>query len=77
MKVSIQTTRSGYGLYVTSYNRTEPAGPRVLRGKPHPDVEWEYSKHEDALNGAARLQAYIDKHINDKIAKSELRKQEA
>ncbi len=47
-------------LYVTNYNRTEVAGPRIFRAPPHPDIAFEHDTREAAEADARKLQEYLN-----------------
>jgi hypothetical protein len=49
-----------YELLVTSHGRTNPAGPRLFRGAPWPDVQFQHATKEAAQKDADTLQAYLD-----------------
>lgn len=48
-----------FRLYVTSYGRTAPAGPRLFRAPPHPRVRWVHDTQEAAEADAATLRTYL------------------
>lgn len=49
-----------YILEATSYGRTTPAGTRLFRAPPHPDINFRHTEREAADKDAATLRAYID-----------------
>jgi len=49
-----------YVLMATSYGRSSPAGPRILRAAPHPDVQWRHIDEASAEADAKKLRAYFD-----------------
>lgn len=61
ISVSQDLDSGDWKLYATSYNMTAPAGPRLFRAPPHPDIRWAHTSEESATADAAKLQAYIDK----------------
>lgn len=36
-----------------------PAGPRLFRAEPHPDIRFEHATREEAETDAAKLRAYL------------------
>ena len=49
-----------YVLMATSYGRTQPAGPRLFRAAPHPDIAFAHPTEEAAEADAQKLRAYLD-----------------
>lgn len=49
-----------YDLMATSYGMTMPAGPRLFRSAPTPDIEFHHYTEESANRDASALQDYID-----------------
>lgn len=47
-------------LYATSYGRTTPAGPRLFRAPPHPDIRFSHETAEAADKDAATLRQYLE-----------------
>ncbi len=47
-------------LEASSYGRTSPAGPRLFRASPHPDIRWEHETHEGAAEAAQLLTRYLE-----------------
>lgn len=47
-------------LYCTSYGRSQPAGPRLFRAPPHPDIRFQHETHEAAAKDAATLRQYLE-----------------
>lgn len=75
-KVSVQPDGATFRLFVTSYGSTAPAGPRLLRGLPHPKIE--FSGHATlaaAEADAAKLTVYIDETWTTKTSKAKARKE--
>lgn len=60
-------------IMVTSYGRTEVAGPRILRAPPHPDIEWSHADKEKAEADAQRLRDYLASLPSRKPSKAKLR----
>lgn len=60
MTISIQLEDDGFCLYVTSYGRTNPAGPRLFRAPPHPDIRFTHDTLAEAERAQEVLQAYLD-----------------
>jgi hypothetical protein len=44
----------------TSYGRTQPAGPRLFRAQPWPDIQFQHDTQEAAERDAAKLRAYLE-----------------
>lgn len=57
-------------LYATSYMKTEPAGERLFRSRPYPDVQFCHADEATANEHAARLQAYLDDCHSGKLRKT-------
>lgn len=49
-----------FELYATSYGRTTPAGPRLFRDPPHPDIRFSHETNEAADKDAATLRQYLE-----------------
>lgn len=47
-------------LMATSYGQTMPAGPRLFRAPPHPDIKFTHADHAVATNHMMKLQQYIN-----------------
>lgn len=47
-------------LMATSYSRTTPAGPRLFRAPPWPDIAFEHDNEASASHDAGLLQRYLD-----------------
>lgn len=61
-------------LHATSYGQTMPAGPRLFRAPPWPDIAFEHSTAEAASHDAALLQRYLDDaHARRGPSKAKLR----
>ncbi len=43
-----------------SYGRASPAGPRLFRAPPHPEIRWSHDTPEAAEADAQKLRAYLD-----------------
>lgn len=55
--------------------RPMPAGPRLFRQQPHPQISFSHSSHEAALRDAVTLESYLREHYLKRQSKTELRKQ--
>jgi hypothetical protein len=65
-------------LLVTSHGRTAPAGPRLFRGTPWPDIQFQHSTGAAADKDARVLQTYMDAcAARKKPSKAQVRKQGA
>ncbi len=74
-KVSVQPDGATFRLVVTSYGSTAPAGPRLMRGLPHPKIEFSgHPTQEAAQTDASKLQVYIDETWTTKISRAKERK---
>lgn len=60
-------------IMVTSYGRTEVAGPRILRAPPHPDIEWSHPEQGQAESHAQLLRNYLDQLPTRTVSKKKLR----
>lgn len=57
-------------IYCTSHGRTAIAGPRILRGPPHPVVAFAHETEAGAEADAAKLRAYFEAMPKAKKGKS-------
>ena len=62
-----------YRLYVTSYGSTMPAGPRLFRAPPHPDIRFSHISEAHAEHDATLLRAYIDTAYGKTVSKKKVR----
>lgn len=70
-----QSAADLFYLVATSYERTMPAGPRLFRGAPHPDIKFTHTMASEAQKHASMLQEYINDRWGDKMpSKAKLRK---
>ncbi len=61
-------------LMATSYGQTTPAGPRLFRAPPHPDIRFSnFDTLEEAQKDAGKLQAYIAAAWSDQPRKKKTR----
>lgn len=64
-----------YELQVTSCGRTAPAGPRLFRSPPFPDIRFTHDTEQAAQKDASKLQAYLDAYAaKKKPSKAAVRK---
>lgn len=64
-----------YELQVTAYGSTDPAGPRLFRSPPHPDIQFTHVTAEAAQKDADTLQRYLDAYAaKKKPSKAAVRK---
>jgi hypothetical protein len=47
-------------LLSTAYNMTAPAGPRLFRAPPWPEIRFRHDSREQAEKDAAALQQYVE-----------------
>jgi hypothetical protein len=52
-----------------------PAGPRLYRARPHPEIDFSHDTMEAANSAAEALTTYIDRLTTKKLSKKELREQ--
>ena len=65
-------------IMATSYGQTMPAGPRLFRAPPHPDILFQHDTEAAALHDAAELRKYIaDSWPKKEMSKAKIRKQGA
>lgn len=57
--VAFDLDSGSYDLMATSHRRTAPAGERLFRGYPHPEVRFSHDSEEAALRDAATLRSYL------------------
>ena len=62
MKITVEFSLDTglYHLMCESHGRVATAGPRILRGPPHPQIAWKHETEEAAEKDAAKLRAYFD-----------------
>lgn len=77
ISVAYDADNDEHVLMATSYSQTTPAGARLFRGAPTPDIKFKHADHIKAAEDAATLQAYInEKWQTKKQSKATLRKHE-
>ncbi len=54
-----------------------PAGPRLFRAPPHPDIQFEHATEAGAIDDAARLRTYLAQLSTKRQTKKELRERVA
>jgi hypothetical protein len=64
-------------LYATSYGQTTPAGPRLFRAPPHPDIQFSHETQAQAEAAATKLRAYIEATWGKQPSKAKARKEGA
>lgn len=47
-------------IQATSYGRVQPAGPRLFRAAPHPDIAFSHADKAAAEKDAATLRRYLE-----------------
>lgn len=57
--VQLDPTSGRYLLMATSHSRTATAGPRILRGAPHPDIAYDHGTQQAAESDAVKLRNYF------------------
>lgn len=76
MKVTVEGSPNGYYLvFEDDRMRRMPAGPRLFRAEPHPQISFSHSSHEAALRDAVTLTKYLEENYLKRQSKTELRKQ--
>ncbi len=58
--ISVESANDRYSLVATSYGQTMPAGPRLFRAPPWPDIAFEHDNEAAASHDAGLLQRYLD-----------------
>lgn len=61
ISLSFDSDSGEWVLMATSYHQTAPAGPRLFRAEPHPDVKWSHEDRGAAEKDAATLKAYLER----------------
>lgn len=64
-------------LVVTSFGKTEPAGPRLFRGGDLPVIKFLHSDEMDAIHDAGVLQKYCDAAWSGRKLKKTMGREEA
>jgi hypothetical protein len=59
-RISVQITEDGYELVASSYSVNEPAGPRLFRAPPWPEVRFSHDTRAEAERDRDMLQRYLD-----------------
>jgi len=76
--VELDIDTEEYTLTVTSYGFTSPAGQRLFKAPPYPDIQFKHSTRDAAQTDAVKLQKYIDeKWPKREMSKSKARKEGA
>lgn len=57
--VAFDADEDYFVLMATSYGRTSPAGERLFRAQPWPDISFRHFTQESAETAAATLRAYL------------------
>ncbi len=73
MTITVEKQGERFVLMATSHGYTSVAGPRLLKGTPHPDIRWSHEDEGSAERDAAALQAYLDDKAPAKKRKSTAR----
>ena len=60
MKITVDQHGETFRLMATNYGYTAPAGERLFRSPPHPDIAWVHESESSALKDAEKLQKYVD-----------------
>lgn len=58
--ITVQHDGTHWTLVATSYSQTMPAGERLFKGEPWPDIKFSHSTQARAEADAALLQSYLD-----------------
>lgn len=80
MKIGIEFNMDSalYELVVQSHNfASMPAGPRLLKAEPHPEVQWRHASLKEAERDAEKLQRYIDTLGAKKVSRAKERREGA
>lgn len=76
--ISVQPDGDYFRLMVTSYtSRAEPAGQRLFRAPPFPDIAWLHEDEATAIEHAERLRTYLAGAHSGKARKSKRGEEEA
>lgn len=62
-----------FALYATSYGSTMPAGPRLFRAPPHPDIAFRHTSQAGAERDAAKLTEYIGRTWQKEVSRKKAR----
>jgi hypothetical protein len=66
ISVSYDADEGKYVLMATSHARTAPAGVRMFRAEPWPEVQFQHDDEAPALRDAAVLRHYLDECASGK-----------
>jgi hypothetical protein len=62
-----------YVMHITSHGRTMPAGQRIFRAPPHPDVRFRHESEAEAESDAAKVHAYLAGLGTKRMTKQKIR----
>lgn len=75
ISVAFDMDEGAHVIYAASYGQVMPAGPRLFRAPPWPDVRWSHDTAEAAEQDAQALRDYLDSLAQRKgPSKAKLRK---
>lgn len=74
MTLSLILDDEGFRIYATSYGRTAPAGPRLFRAPPWPNISFISDMLAEGEANLAALQHYLDALPVKKVSKAKARK---
>lgn len=61
ISISFDADTGEWALQATSYGQTTPAGARLFRAEPWPDVKFSHEDRAAAEKDAATLRAYLER----------------
>lgn len=74
MRIYVQPEGRSFRLWCGDGKMADfPAGPRLFRAPPIPDIQFQHASHADAERDAVLLRRYIDQTHSRQQTKKELR----
>ena len=58
--ISVGQAGDIWRILATNYGRTEPAGERIFRAPPHPEIKYVHTTRESAQADADKLTRYLN-----------------
>lgn len=75
--IEFDSDEGDYVLMCESYSRVAPAGPRLFRAPPYPEIQFRHAEIEQAEADASKLRAYLATLTPRKQSKQAIREYSA
>lgn len=72
--ISFDVEADSYDLMCESHGRTAPAGPRLFRAPPHPQIKFHHETMAEAEADARQMRSYLGALSTRRPSKNEVRK---